>query len=364
MCLHPRHAPSLRRCPPCCPPGPATPTPRPGRDDDPRIHRHRPHPPRAVRASGGRAVGPLIQPEYLTRVARAHEESGFDRVLVAHSSASPDGFTIADQVLDRTERIGVLLAHRPGFVSPTYAARKYATLDAFHPGRIALHTITGGDDAEQARDGDLPTRRPATGAPTSSCPSCARSGPPRALRLLRRVLHCAGRLVRGAPGARRHPGLLRRRLRGRDPGRRQARRRLRVLGRAAGRHPPSGSSRCAPPPRRTAATRFSVSLRPDPGRDREAAAWDRADEVLRLTRERAARRGALAGSGKRDQAAAPRLAAAAGVRGAGRRARQAAVDRGSEGDRRGRQLHRPGRLVRAGGRGAARVRGGSASAPC
>lgn len=96
-----------------------------------------------------------VQPGYLEELARAHEDAGFDRVLVAHSSASPDGFTVADQVLSRTQRLGVLLAHRPGFVAPTYAARKFATLDAFHPGRVALHVITGGDDADQARDGDL-----------------------------------------------------------------------------------------------------------------------------------------------------------------------------------------------------------------
>ncbi|MFF2521257.1 LLM class flavin-dependent oxidoreductase [Streptomyces liangshanensis] len=109
----------------------------------------------------GQAAGPVVQPGYLRELARAHEESGFDRVLVAHSSASPDGFTVADQILTHTDRLGVLLAHRPGFVSPTLAARKYATLDAFHPGRIAVHVITGGDDADQARDGDFsdkPTR--------------------------------------------------------------------------------------------------------------------------------------------------------------------------------------------------------------
>ncbi|MEZ0114976.1 alkanesulfonate monooxygenase [Catenulispora sp. EB89] len=99
--------------------------------------------------------GPAVQLDYLKDLALAHEESGFDRVLVAHSSASVDGFTVADQILTHTTRLAVLLAHRPGFVSPTYAARKYATIDAFHPGRIALHTITGGDDREQARDGDL-----------------------------------------------------------------------------------------------------------------------------------------------------------------------------------------------------------------
>ncbi|MFE2427695.1 LLM class flavin-dependent oxidoreductase [Streptomyces sp. NPDC059373] len=101
------------------------------------------------------AHGPVVQPVYLRALARAHEEAGFDRILVAHSSASPDGFTVADQILTHTERLGVLLAHRPGFVAPTLAARKFATLDAFHPGRVALHVITGGDDADQARDGDL-----------------------------------------------------------------------------------------------------------------------------------------------------------------------------------------------------------------
>jgi alkanesulfonate monooxygenase len=99
--------------------------------------------------------GPVVDAEYLRALARAHEDAGFDRVLVAHSSSSPDGFIVADQVLTGTNRLGVLLAHRPGFVAPTLAARKFATLDAFHPGRAALHVITGGDDADQARDGDI-----------------------------------------------------------------------------------------------------------------------------------------------------------------------------------------------------------------
>lgn len=110
--------------------------------------------------------GPVIQPGYLREVARAHEAAGFDRVLIAQSASSPDGFVLADQVLAATERLGVLLAHRPGFVAPTQLARKFATLDAFHPGRIALHVITGGDDADQARDGDFtdkPTRYRRTG---------------------------------------------------------------------------------------------------------------------------------------------------------------------------------------------------------
>jgi alkanesulfonate monooxygenase len=112
-------------------------------------------------SEGVPGTGPVIQPQYLAELAKAHETSGFDRVLVAHSSASPDAFTVANQVLNATDRLGVLLAHRPGFLAPTIAARNFATIDAFHPGRIALHVISGGDDADQARDGDLtdkPTR--------------------------------------------------------------------------------------------------------------------------------------------------------------------------------------------------------------
>ena len=195
-----------------------------------------------------------VQPGYLEELARAHEDAGFDRVLVAHSSASPDGFTVADQVLSRTQRLGVLLAHRPGFVAPTYAARKFATLDAFHPGRVALHVITGGDDADQARDGDLTdkvTRYRRTdefldvlrlewtsatpfdyaGSSTMSRAACRGCGP-------RRTDRC----------------LLRGRVSGRDPGRRQARGRVRVLGRAAAPASRSGSTRCGPRPARTGAT--------------------------------------------------------------------------------------------------------------
>ena len=47
-----------------------------------------------------------------------------------------------------------LLAHRPGFSEPTQAARRVATLDNLIDGRLWLHIITGGVDADQRRDGD------------------------------------------------------------------------------------------------------------------------------------------------------------------------------------------------------------------
>jgi alkanesulfonate monooxygenase len=101
------------------------------------------------------ASGLAEDPAYPARMARIHEEAGFDRVLVSHSAGAPDGLVVATQVLAATTTLGVLLAHRPGLVSPTVVARQCATLDAFHPNRLALHVITGGDDRDLARDGDF-----------------------------------------------------------------------------------------------------------------------------------------------------------------------------------------------------------------
>ena len=99
--------------------------------------------------------GPVADPGFTRAFARAHEEAGFDKVLVGYFGTLPDGFIVAAYALAATERLGVLLAHRPGFVAPTLAARKLATLDQFSGGRLSLHVITGGSDEEQARDGDF-----------------------------------------------------------------------------------------------------------------------------------------------------------------------------------------------------------------
>ncbi|MFI9100321.1 LLM class flavin-dependent oxidoreductase [Streptomyces fildesensis] len=100
------------------------------------------------------AHGPAIDTDYTVRFARAHEDAGFDRILIGYSSGSPDGVQVAAHVAARTDRLGLLIAHRPGFIAPTLAARSFATLDHFSGGRVAVHTITGGHDTEQRRDGD------------------------------------------------------------------------------------------------------------------------------------------------------------------------------------------------------------------
>jgi len=97
----------------------------------------------------------VLDAGYIRDFARAHEAGGFDRILVGYYSDGPDTFGIAQYVTSVTERLGVLIAHRPGFVAPTLAARKLATLDQLSGGRVAVHMISGGDDADQARDGDF-----------------------------------------------------------------------------------------------------------------------------------------------------------------------------------------------------------------
>lgn len=96
-----------------------------------------------------------VSPEFIVEHAQAHEAAGYDMALVGYSSSSAEGFLVAMHAAAQTERMGFLLAHRPGFVAPTLFARKVATFDRLTGGRIALHIITGKTDAEQQGDGDF-----------------------------------------------------------------------------------------------------------------------------------------------------------------------------------------------------------------
>jgi len=92
--------------------------------------------------------------EWVKKVAQAHEDGGFDRALVAQGSSSPDSQVVTTYAAAHTSKLKFLLAHRPGFEGPALAARKLATIDQFSAGRLAVHIITGGADAEMRRDGD------------------------------------------------------------------------------------------------------------------------------------------------------------------------------------------------------------------
>lgn len=98
--------------------------------------------------------GPVLDPVYIETVAKAHENAGFDRVLLAFHSTTPDSLQVAQHVLGVTEKLNVLIAQRPGFTAPTLLARQFAVLDQFSKGRVALHVITGGNATELRQDGN------------------------------------------------------------------------------------------------------------------------------------------------------------------------------------------------------------------
>ncbi|MGW6860242.1 LLM class flavin-dependent oxidoreductase [Streptomyces xanthophaeus] len=102
--------------------------------------------------------GAAFDKEYTLRLARAHEDNGWDRVLFAYGSGTPDPAPAAAYIASRLDRLQILLAHRPNVSYPTYAAKTFATLDQISEGRLTVHFITGGNDHEQGREGDTLTK--------------------------------------------------------------------------------------------------------------------------------------------------------------------------------------------------------------
>jgi alkanesulfonate monooxygenase len=95
---------------------------------------------------------------YIKRYARALEDGGFDYTLVAYHCAGYDPFTVSATIAAFTERIKPIVALRPNTMHPTVAAQSLATLDQLSGGRAVVHFISGGSDAEQARQGDYLTK--------------------------------------------------------------------------------------------------------------------------------------------------------------------------------------------------------------
>ncbi len=99
--------------------------------------------------------GPLVDTAFIKASIRAQEYAGFDKALIAVNSASPDSFAIGAYAAAASDTLGLLIAQRPGFTSPTLAARQLATLDQLSGGRVAVNVITGGDGGDLQKDGDF-----------------------------------------------------------------------------------------------------------------------------------------------------------------------------------------------------------------
>ena len=92
--------------------------------------------------------------DYTREFVHALDKGGFDWTLVAYGSGSVDANQLAQFVVHNSERVKPMLAHRPGFLFPTQAAKVFSTIDQIGRGRLGIHIISGGNDAEQRREGD------------------------------------------------------------------------------------------------------------------------------------------------------------------------------------------------------------------
>ncbi|MEU4383789.1 LLM class flavin-dependent oxidoreductase [Promicromonospora sp. NPDC023805] len=99
-----------------------------------------------------------VDHDYLVRIARAHRDNGWTRVLFAYGSSGPEPAVLAAHVAAHVPDLELLLAHRPNVSYPTYAAKTFATLDQLSGGRLSVHFISGGNDHEQGREGDTLTK--------------------------------------------------------------------------------------------------------------------------------------------------------------------------------------------------------------
>ncbi|GAA0525433.1 LLM class flavin-dependent oxidoreductase [Paractinoplanes ferrugineus] len=95
-----------------------------------------------------------IDLDYFRRYVRSLEEGGYDYTLLPYGASSADSFVTASAVGQLSEHVRPIVALRPNTTFPTVGAQKLATLDQLTEGRAVVHLISGGSDAEQARQGD------------------------------------------------------------------------------------------------------------------------------------------------------------------------------------------------------------------
>lgn len=100
-------------------------------------------------AVGGREV----DLSYLTQVAEASDRLGYRGVLLPTGRSCEDSWVIASAIAPRTRNLRLIVAVRPGLLSPAVAARMTATLDRISDGRLIINVVTGGDPVENKGDG-------------------------------------------------------------------------------------------------------------------------------------------------------------------------------------------------------------------
>ncbi|MGW7514966.1 LLM class flavin-dependent oxidoreductase [Streptomyces sp. NPDC054796] len=92
---------------------------------------------------------------YLTQIARAAEHLGFTGALTPTGAWCEDAWLTTAMISQHTERLKFLVAFRPGFLSPAFAAQMASTYQRQSGGRLLLNVVTGGESKEQRAYGDF-----------------------------------------------------------------------------------------------------------------------------------------------------------------------------------------------------------------
>ncbi len=93
--------------------------------------------------------------EYLSQVAGAADDLGFESVLTPTGGHCQDAWLVTAALIARTRRLRFMVALRPGLVAPALSAQMVATFQQLSQGRLLLNVVAGGSAAEQRGYGDF-----------------------------------------------------------------------------------------------------------------------------------------------------------------------------------------------------------------
>ncbi len=104
-------------------------------------------------AYGVPEAGIDVTPEYLSKVAKTAEESGFDYILIPVDRACWEAYITGAFVTANTSKISSLIAARPGYINPVLLAKMISAFDQMSDGRICVNLIAGQADEEVKSEG-------------------------------------------------------------------------------------------------------------------------------------------------------------------------------------------------------------------
>lgn len=92
-------------------------------------------------------------PEMMERVVTAAEAAGFEYLLVPVQTACWEAWVTGAVMVGRSSSIRMLVAARPGYITPFLLAKMITTFDQLSRGRICVNLIAGQSEAETLSEG-------------------------------------------------------------------------------------------------------------------------------------------------------------------------------------------------------------------